>query len=248
MKESDLIFGVHACKQFLENNASGVVEVFLQDGKSAERLLQQFDLEGFSLTYLDKNAMDQLASDGNHQGIILKISGAELKNEKQLNVFLDDLMSAKSAPLFLILDGITDPHNLGACLRSAAAAGVDAVILPKDKSAGINATVRKVAAGAVEILDIFVVTNLARSLDSLKAAGVWIVGTALDERATNYYQCDLKGALAIAVGSEGDGLRRLTKDKCDFLCYLPMPGNMQSLNVSVATGICLFEALRQRQG
>ncbi len=247
MKDNDLIFGIHTCKQFLKHNAVKVEEVLLQEGKAAERLRDELGLSGLPVKLCDKNQLDQLSSGGNHQGIILRIKGSEAKTEKQLNAYIETLMQEMSSPLILVLDGITDPHNLGACLRSAAAAKVDAVILPKDKSAGINATVRKVAAGAVETLEIFVVTNLARSLDTLKSAGIWIVGTALDERATDYYQCDLKGALAIAMGSEGEGLRRLTKDKCDFLCYLPMPGDIQSLNVSVATGICLFEAVRQRQ-
>jgi len=248
MKDDDLIFGIHASKQFLKNSAGSVLEVFLQNGKAGERLAQELELGNSLVTFSDKQVLDQMTFDGNHQGIVLKVRGSEVKTEKHLNAFLESLMEENPSPLILVLDGITDPHNLGACLRSAAAAKVDAVILPKDKSAGINATVRKVAAGAVESLDIFVVTNLARSLDALKSAGIWIVGTALDERSTDYYKSDLKGAIAIAMGSEGEGLRRLTKDKCDFLCYLPMPGNMQSLNVSVATGICLFEAVRQRQG
>jgi 23S rRNA (guanosine2251-2'-O)-methyltransferase len=145
----------------------------------------------------------------------------------------------------LVLDGITDPHNLGACLRTADAAGVDAVIAPKDKSVGITATVRKVASGAAETVPFVVVTNLARTLKGLQEQGVWIIGTA-GESEQLIYQADLKGAIAIAMGAEGAGLRRLTREHCDLLVKLPMAGEVSSLNVSVAAGVCLYEAVRQR--
>jgi 23S rRNA (guanosine2251-2'-O)-methyltransferase len=149
------------------------------------------------------------------------------------------------APLILVLDGITDPHNFGACLRSADAAGVDAVIVPKDKSAPLNATVRKVACGAAETVPVYAVTNLARSLAALKDRGIWLAGLA-GEGAVSLTQQDLTGPLGIVMGSEGEGLRRLTRDACDYLVSIPMAGSVSSLNVSVATGVTLFEAVRQR--
>jgi len=248
--KDNMIFGIHSAKQMLENSPDKILELFVQTGNVSERFSQEIDLakqQGISVQFFDKQKLDALCDDGNHQGLVLRCKTLEQKNEKQLEAFVQGLMQQEVVPLFLVLDNITDPHNLGACLRSAAAAGVQAVILPKDKSATINPTVRKVAAGAADNLNIFVVTNLARSLDKLKEAGIWLVGTALDERAQNLYQCDLTGPIALVMGSEGQGLRRLTQDKCDYLCYLPMLGTMQSLNVSVATGICLFEALRQRK-
>lgn len=241
----DLIFGMHASKQFLHDAPDKVLEVLVQQGPVQARLNEELNLASWPVQVLEKKALDVLCDGGNHQGIVLRVRKLEQQNEKALDAFLKNLPDAHS-PLFLVLDNITDPHNLGACLRSAAAAKVDAVILPKDKSVGINATVRKVAAGAADNMTIFVVTNLARSMDKLKAAGIWIVGTAIDEQAQNLYLSELTGPLAIVMGSEGEGMRRLTRDKCDFLCYLPMSGKMQSLNVSVATGVCLFEALRQR--
>lgn len=160
---------------------------------------------------------------------------------------LASLLDGKPGPLVLVLDCIQDPHNLGACLRTADAAGVDAVILPKDKSAPISETVRRVACGAAERLPIVRVTNLARAMDKLKELGVWLVGTA-DEATQSIYEIDLKGPLGIVMGAEGAGMRRLTGERCDFLARVPMFGRVECLNVSVATGVCLFEAVRQRRG
>ncbi len=246
--KNDIIFGVHAAKQMLEQHPDRVLEVWLQEGNASSRLIDELPgLEHLPVHQFQKRKLDEVSNSGNHQGVVLQCKAFQAKNEKQLDKDLKAKMEQESTPLYLVLDNITDPHNLGACLRSAAAANVDGVILPKDKSAPINATVRKVAAGGVESVDIYVVTNLARALDSMKQSGVWLLGTALDEKASSLYQSDLKGPLAIVMGSEGQGLRRLTQEKCDFLCFLPMLGPMQSLNVSVATGICLFEALRQRE-
>nr|MBP8771300.1 23S rRNA (guanosine(2251)-2'-O)-methyltransferase RlmB [Thiopseudomonas sp.] len=148
-------------------------------------------------------------------------------------------------PLLLVLDGVTDPHNLGACLRTADAAGVHAVIIPKDKSATLNSTVRKVACGAAEVVPLVAVTNLARALEKLRQKGLWVVGTAGDAEQTLYQQ-DMTGPLILVMGAEGTGMRRLTREHCDYLVHLPMQGSVSSLNVSVATGVCLFEAQRQR--
>jgi 23S rRNA (guanosine2251-2'-O)-methyltransferase len=148
-------------------------------------------------------------------------------------------------PLLLILDGVTDPHNLGACLRTADAAGVDAVIAPKDNSAPLNATVRKVACGAAEVVPYIQVTNLARTMKDIQGRGIWITGTA-GEAEQSVYQANLTGPVALVMGAEGKGMRRLTRENCDYLINLPMAGSVSSLNVSVATGVCLFEAVRQR--
>jgi len=158
---------------------------------------------------------------------------------------LSELLSQETVPLILILDGVTDPHNLGACLRSADAAGVTAVIFPKDKNADVNDVARKVASGAAETVPWVRVTNLARTIESLKQAGVWVIGTDGDAEVTLYEQ-DLSGPCAMVLGSEGAGMRRLTRDLCDFVVKLPMAGSVSSLNVSVAAGVCLFEAVRQR--
>ena len=157
------------------------------------------------------------------------------------------VLEGKTAPLVLVLDCIQDPHNLGACLRTADAAGVDAVILPKDKSAPITDTVRRVACGAAERVPIIRVTNLARAMEKLKELGIWLVGTA-DEAAQSVYEIDLKGPIGLVMGAEGTGMRRLTGERCDFLAKVPMFGKVECLNVSVATGVCLFEAVRQRHG
>lgn len=251
--KDDLVYGIHAAKQILNCKAQDVFEVFIQAKQAAaapspaiQELVTLVQELGLPLSWLEKNKLDQWTDNASHQGVVLRCKTPQAKTEKEFDVFLAELMNQNKAPLILVLDNVTDPHNLGACLRTAAAAGVDAVVFPRDNSAGLNATVRKVAAGAADILNIFSVTNLARSLDKLKEQGVWIVGTALSESAKNIYQMDLKGPLAIVMGSEGQGLRRLTQEKCDFVAYVPMAAQMQSLNVSVATGVCLFEALRQR--
>jgi 23S rRNA (guanosine2251-2'-O)-methyltransferase len=160
-------------------------------------------------------------------------------------LLFEQLSALDHPPMLLVLDGVTDPHNLGACLRSAEAAGVDAVIVPKDKSADLNATVRKVACGAAETMPFVRVTNLARTLEKLKQQGIWLYGTA-GEAAQSVFEVDLKGPVALVMGAEGKGMRRLTREHCDYLVNLPMAGAVSSLNVSVATGICLFEAVRQR--
>ena len=193
-----------------------------------------------------KSELDALVS-GRHQGVVAVLdpaAGAEaggLMSEADLS----ELLSRETVPLILILDGVTDPHNLGACLRSADAAGVTAVIFPKDKNADVNDVARKVASGAAETVPWVRVTNLARTIESLKQAGVWVIGTDGDAEVTLYEQ-DLSGPCAMVLGSEGAGMRRLTRDLCDFVVKLPMAGSVSSLNVSVAAGVCLFEAVRQR--
>jgi len=175
--------------------------------------------------------------------VVAEVSPSQVWGEPMLDELLD---RSEAPPLLLVLDGVTDPHNLGACLRTADAAGALAVIVPKDKSATLNATVRKVACGAAEVVPLVAVTNLARTLEKLQKRGVWIVGTA-GEASQELYSQDLSGPIALVMGAEGKGMRRLTREHCDYLVRLPMAGSVSSLNVSVATGVCLFEALRQRR-
>lgn len=189
----------------------------------------------------NKDDLNKKAGGEQHQGVL--IEAEEKQQHHSLEELLDNL---QEPPLLLVLDGITDPHNLGACLRTADAAGVHAVIFPKDKSASINATVRKVACGAAEVMPVYPVTNLARCLEQLQQRGIWIVGTA-GEAENTLYNMDLSGPLALVMGAEGKGMRRLTRDRCDYLTKLPMAGSVSSLNVSVATGVCLFEIVRQRK-
>ena len=195
----------------------------------------------FGAVYAAQSPLDNKAKDEQHQGIIANVKAARTLNEKDL----DDIIAKETTPFFLVLDGVTDPHNLGACLRSADAAGVHGVIVPKDKSAKLNGTARKVACGAAETVPFIQVTNLARTLRDIKEAGVWVVGTA-GETDTTLFNANLTGPMAVVMGAEGDGMRRLTREHCDELVKIPMVGTVSSLNVSVATGICLFEVLRQR--
>jgi 23S rRNA (guanosine2251-2'-O)-methyltransferase len=189
------------------------------------------------------NQLDKLAKSRKHQGIIAEYNAPKTWGDNELF----DLLSELNEPaLLLILDGVTDPHNLGACLRTAEAAGVQAVITTKDKAAGLTPVVRKVASGAAEIIPLIQVTNLARTLDTLKDAGIWIIGTS-DHATENMYSQDLTGPIAFVMGAEGKGMRRLTEKQCDILANLPMAGEVSSLNISVATGVCLYEAVRQRQ-
>jgi 23S rRNA (guanosine2251-2'-O)-methyltransferase len=191
---------------------------------------------------MQRKALDDKAKGEQHQGIIARVKEGKKYNEKDL----DQIIANSDTPFLLVLDGVTDPHNLGACLRNADAAGVDAIIVPKDKSAKLNGTARKVACGAAETVPLVQVTNLARTLRDIKEMGVWVVGTA-GETDVEVFDAKLTGPMAIVMGAEGSGMRRLTREHCDELVKIPMVGTVSSLNVSVATGICLFEVLRQRR-
>ncbi|RRJ82307.1 23S rRNA (guanosine(2251)-2'-O)-methyltransferase RlmB [Aestuariirhabdus litorea] len=242
---SEISFGVHAVASLLDNHPDQVQELILQRGKRGGRideLLMRAEAAGIRIGYKDKRWMDEHL-EGVHQGVAARVAMLRAGNEGSLEQLLEGL---EVPPLLLILDGVTDPHNLGACLRSADAAGVHAVIAPKDRSAPLNATVRKVACGAAEVIPYIAVTNLARTMKGLQQRGIWITGTA-GEATESLFQLDLTGPLAVVMGAEGKGMRRLTREHCDRLAYLPMAGEVSSLNVSVATGICLFEAVRQRQ-
>ncbi|ANO33856.1 23S rRNA (guanosine(2251)-2'-O)-methyltransferase RlmB [Vibrio breoganii] len=243
---SEYIYGIHAVKAVLEKDPARFIEAFVLKGRQDDRLLpliNQLQAFGVSIQQTGRKALDDKAKGANHQGIIGRVKAAKALNENDLDVIL----ASQTNPLLLILDGVTDPHNLGACLRNADAAGVAAVIVPKDKSAPLTATVSKVACGAAETVPLVRVTNLARTMRHLQEQSVWIVGTA-GEATHDVYQSKLTGPLAIVMGAEGDGMRRLTRETCDDLIKIPMAGSVSSLNVSVASGVCLFEAVRQRQG
>jgi len=241
---NEFIYGIHAVKAVLEKDPVRFIEAFVLKGRHDDRLMpliNQLQQCGVSIQQMGRKALDDKAHGANHQGIIGRVKGAKVLNE----IDLEDILAKQEQPLLLILDGVTDPHNLGACLRNADAAGVSAVIVPKDKSAPLTATVSKVACGAAETVPLIRVTNLARTMRAMQEQGVWIVGTA-GEAVHDVYQAKLTGSLAIVMGAEGDGMRRLTRETCDDLIKIPMAGSVSSLNVSVASGICLFEAVRQR--
>jgi len=239
------IFGLHAVTALLKVNAGSVKELFAdkkRQDKRMQELLQLATQSGVRITLSQRDELDKQAVGANHQGIVALCDLPKAHDE----AFLDALLEAPDhALLLLVLDGVQDPHNLGACLRTADAVGVDALIIPKDRSAAITSTVVKVASGAAYTVPVVSVTNLSRTLSHLQQAGVWFAGT--DGAATqSLYELNLTGPLGVVMGAEGAGLRRLTKEKCDFLVRLPMRGSVESLNVSVAAGVCLYEVLRQR--
>jgi|AntRauTorcE11897_2_1112592.scaffolds.fasta_scaffold07472_2 23S rRNA (guanosine2251-2'-O)-methyltransferase len=238
------VFGHHAVSSLLKHRSGQVFSLWVQEGRSDAPIQALLDMAGQLGLAVESKTRDELDQQtaGVHQGILAWAQPRQAGSESDL----ENLLAAtQKSPLLLILDGVTDPHNLGACLRSAEAAGVDAVIVPRDKSAGLNATVRKVACGAAETLPLIQVTNLARTLRSLADYGIWIIGTSGDSE-TLIYQADLTRPVALVMGAEGKGMRRLTREHCDQLVCLPMAGEVSSLNVSVASGVSLYEAVRQR--
>jgi len=245
----DRAYGLHAVEEVLRRRAESVTRVYVAAGRGDRRLQPILDLAARSevpLERLPRRSLDALV-DGRHQGVVADLRGGDggagdrRWSEREVVAAVRDCRDA----LILVLDGVTDPHNLGACLRSADAAGAAAVVVPKDNAADITPVVRKVACGATETVPLVRVTNLARTLDALKDAGLWIYGAA-GEAETTLYAADLTGPVALVMGAEGKGLRRLTRERCDVLVRLPMAGALSSLNVSVATGVCLFEVVRQR--
>ena len=246
MTESTTIFGLHAVRTLLQQRPERAALLILQKGRDDARINELMKLaqaKGIKTELRDSKELDRVAGDERHQGACLQIRSVGVLGEGAL----DDLLDASSTPpLLLVLDGVQDPHNLGACLRTADAAGVTAVIVPKDRAAGLSATVRKVASGAAETVPLIQVTNLARTLRWLKEREIWIVGTD-DQAPQSLYASKLTGPLAVVLGAEGTGLRRLTRENCDALVSIPMRGVVESLNVSVATGVLLYEAVRQRQ-
>ncbi|RUA05791.1 MAG: 23S rRNA (guanosine(2251)-2'-O)-methyltransferase RlmB [Gammaproteobacteria bacterium] len=245
MSKSILIFGFHSIQAQLESNPECLLKVYTLDNRHNKRLntlITQLNQLGINTLVSSKQQLDKMTKNQSHQGVAAEILLPTLPNQDDLITYVTQL--EKSA-LILILDSIQDPRNLGACLRSANAAGVDCVVINKDGSAPINALVHKTSAGALNQLKIFSVTNLARTIKALKEENIWVIG--LDGSTKNsLYQIDLTIPSAIIMGSEGSGLRSLTKKHCDLLAKIPMQGNVESLNVSVATGVALFEASRQR--
>jgi 23S rRNA (guanosine2251-2'-O)-methyltransferase len=238
-----VIFGFHTVLARLRADPKSVLEVFLDEARKDARardFAAAVASAGARLMRVSSSRLDGMAGGGRHQGVVARVSAAAQK--QTLEELLEGL---QGPPLLLVLDGITDPHNLGACLRVANAAGAHAVIAPKDHAAGINATVSKVASGAAEITPYFMVTNLARTLADLKERNIWVVGS--DERAErSLFEADLPASIAWVLGAEGAGMRRLTRESCDLLVKIPMGGAVESLNASVAAGICLFESVRRR--
>jgi 23S rRNA (guanosine2251-2'-O)-methyltransferase len=239
------VYGLHAINAVLERSPERILEIWLaqpRDDARARELKRNATIAGVHLHAASVGALVKMVGDVNHQGAVAAIRPLKPWDEKDLT---EALGGGADDVLLLVLDGVTDPHNLGACLRSAAAAGVQAVITPKDRSAGVDGVVRKVAAGAADFVPLASVTNLARTLDGLKRAGIWVVG--LDgEAPQDLFAADLKRPLALVLGGEGAGMRRLTRERCDFVVRIPMIGQVESLNVSVAAGVALFEARRQR--
>ena len=239
------IVGIHPVEGALANDPSRLREMLVEQGTHNPRvteLVNEARRLGVRVHARPRALLDKLAGHARHQGVAANYEVPAAKSEHDLAALLD-----ADDVLLLVLDGVTDPHNLGACLRSAAAAGATAVIVPKDRAVGITPVVRRASAGAADRVPLFEVTNLARSLRELKDAGVWLTGLTGDAE-TSLYDLDLSGKLALVMGSEGEGMRRLTREACDHLARIPMPGTMESLNVSVATGVALFEAVRQRGG
>lgn len=247
MSQEALVFGLHAVRTLLQRHPERVAEVLLQKGREdlrASEVLSLAQQAGARVEWRQVADLDRLANGERHQGVCAQVKTSGPLGEGALDDLLDRL---EGPPLLLVLDGVQDPHNLGACLRTADATGVTAVIVPRDRAVGLSPTVRKVASGAAETVPLIQVTNLARTLRWLKERGVWLVGT--DEEGTQaLFAVDLKGPLAIVMGAEGQGMRRLTREACDLLIRIPMIGVIESLNVSVATGVVLYEAVRQRQG
>lgn len=238
------VYGIHAVKQLISSHPERIKELWIVQGRTDKRLEEVLELaksQGISLQKVAKNTLDKQVT-GVHQGVLALCRPIPSLTDSDLDVLLDAI---EGDALILVLDGVTDPHNLGACMRTADAAGVHFIMAPKDKSAPLNATAAKVASGAVNTVPYVRVTNLARSLEVLKQRGIWIAGTA-GEADTSLYQQTLTGPLALVMGAEGEGLRRLTKSSCDYLIQIPMAGKISSLNVSVATGVCLFEIVRQK--
>jgi 23S rRNA (guanosine2251-2'-O)-methyltransferase len=240
-----LLFGFHAVTVRLKTAPRSILEIHVDATRRDQRMRQfveRLQAAGVRMIDSDDQRLHKLVGTHRHQGVVARVEALPQTHS------LDDVLDAvEGAPLVLVLDGITDPHNLGACLRVADGAGAHAVIAPKDHAVGLNATVAKVASGAAETVPYLMVTNLARTLGELKERGIWVVGTS-DDAPASLYETDLRRPVALVLGAEGSGMRQLTRKTCDELVRVPMKGAVESLNVSVAAGVCLYEALRQRGG
>ena len=240
-----LLIGFHAVGVRIKVHPKSVLEILIDSARRDQRmrqLAQRAEGAGIRIVPSDDARLTKVCGSPRHQGVVARALPLPVSHS------IDDTLDAVAGdPLLLVLDGVTDPHNLGACLRVADGAGANAVIAPKDHAVGVNATVAKVASGAAETVPYFMVTNLARTLGELKERSIRIVGLA-DDATDSLHALDLRGPLAFVLGAEGSGMRQLTRKTCDMLAHLPMLGTVQSLNVSVASGVCLYEALRQRGG
>ena len=250
MPDYEYGYGINLVSNLLEFSPKRVKQIYLDESKQGaktKKVVKQAQIKGVALRFCPRKDFERLLFERNveqdvvHQGVLVEFDPEQTRDEKWLLSQLSKLQS----PFYLALDGVTDPHNLGACLRSANAAGVDAVIVPSDKSVGLTPAVRKVACGAAEMTPLVVVKNLARCIDNLRKENIWAMGAA-GEATQSLYELDLCGGLLLVMGAEGPGLRRLTRERCDHLFKIPMQGAIESLNVSVAAGVCLFEAARQR--
>ena len=243
MSSPKVLFGFHAVGVRLKTTPRSIIEIYYEPTRRDARMrqfLERANEAGVRLIEADGMRLAKLAGSHGHQGVAARVE--ILAQTSSLDDLLDGI---EGPPLLLVLDGVTDPHNLGACLRVADGAGAHAVIAPKDHAVGVNATVAKLASGAAETVPYFMVTNLARTLNELKERSIWCIGTS-DGTSKTIYQADLKTPVALVMGAEGEGMRQLTRKTCDELVGIPMRGAVESLNVSVASGVCLYEALRQR--
>jgi 23S rRNA (guanosine2251-2'-O)-methyltransferase len=245
MSDDALVFGLHSVRTLLQQKPERASKLILQKGRDDGRVNEIAQLArdaSINIEYRDVAELDRLAGGDRHQGACLQMRPAAVLGEGALDELLEPLTVP---PLLLVLDGVQDPHNLGACLRTADAAGAHAVIVPRDRAAGLSPIVRKVASGAAETMPLIQVVNLARTLRWLKERNIWLIGTD-DEAPESLYAAKLDGSIGMVLGAEGEGLRRLTREHCDLLVSIPMMGSVESLNVSVASGVCLYEARRRR--
>ena len=246
MAETQTVFGIHAVQSLIKSNPSRIINVWMdrqRNDHKLQQIKQSIDELGIHVELVDKKTLEKLSSGGNHQGILIS---ARMPQELTEEALKKSLKERDGHAFYLVLDQVTDPHNLGACLRTALAVGVQGIIVPKDNACRLNATVCKVASGAADVLPVYRVTNLVRALKLLKSEGVWLSGAA-GEATLDVFDADLTGSVAIVMGAEGKGLRMLTQQQCDQLIKIPMSDSVESLNVSVATGIILYEALRQNR-
>jgi len=242
-KSHEIIYGIHAVEAALRNQSENVLQVFVQQGRNDNRIKKILDIaknSGVSLQSISNDKLKEKCPKARHQGVV-----AEIRSGKSSTITLDDILE-KEAVLLLILDEVQDPHNIGACLRTADAIGVDAVVVSKNRSPALTPVIRNVASGAAETVPYIMVSNIARALDKIKESNIWVVGTSGDADQT-IYETRVNNRLALVMGSEGKGMRRLTREACDELISIPMQGTVESLNISVATAVCLYEIRRQQQ-
>ena len=247
MKKNEKIYGIHPAIEFIKVSPDRIINIWIQEELKSESILSISNMAesiGLSIQHSKKEILDKITNKQNHQGIVLEVIQSGDINTNSLEKILEK--NEKNNPIYLILDSIQDPHNLGACIRTAVASGVSAIIIPKNRAVGINETVRKVACGAVENIDIITVVNLVRAIKKIKEMGVWVIGASTDAKQS-IYDFDLKIPIAIVIGGEDKGIRTQVRKECDYVGSLPITKNIESLNLSVAAGIVLFEAVRQRK-